>query len=188
MSKEAEEQQLQRLVASARRRFLQSDPIQIPALGAELGLSRATTYRRVGNKERLLSLVLAGLVEDTFHLAMSEGSGTGRQRVLTVLERFLRYLADSEPYRAFLERDPQQALRIVTTSATHVQRTVISLIQALLEDEAHAGDLALPVDAHTLAYAIVRMSESFLYADFIAGEEPNIEKGIDLLGLLLPAG
>jgi hypothetical protein len=41
------------------------------------------------------------------------------------------------------------------------------------------------VDAHTLAYAVVRLVESFLYADLVAGEEPDLAKAVEVLRLLL---
>src|SRR5262249_34917876 len=38
---------------------------------------------------------------------------------------------------------------------------------------------------HTMAYALVRIVESFLYAEAIAGEEPDLEKAVEILRLLL---
>jgi hypothetical protein len=175
------------LVASARRRFLNGERIDIASLGAEHGLSRATAYRRLGNYEALVGEVLGTLVTDTFRTCEAEARVRGAGRVVDVVGRFLRYLAGCEPYRAFLERDPQQALRIVTTSATGVQRRVVGLVQDLLETEAARSDLVLPLDAHVLAYSIVRIMESFLYADIIAGEKPDIDRAVDLVTLILRA-
>ena len=45
--------------------------------------------------------------------------------------------------------------------------------------------LRLPVDAHTMAYALVRIGESFLYADVIAGEKPDLAKAVEILKLML---
>ena len=36
-----------------------------------------------------------------------------------------------------------------------------------------------------MAYALVRIVESFLYAEAIAGEEPDLEKAVEILRLLL---
>ena len=48
-----------------------------------------------------------------------------------------------------------------------------------------SGALRLPVDAHTMAYALVRIGESFLYADVIAGEKPDLDKAVEILKLML---
>jgi hypothetical protein len=48
-----------------------------------------------------------------------------------------------------------------------------------------SGALRLPVDAHTMAYALVRICESFLYADVIAGEKPDLDKAVEILTLML---
>jgi hypothetical protein len=129
--------------------------------------------------------VIAGIVEDTHRRCVREARGKGWDRVLDVNARGLRYIAASKPYRAFLERDPETALRIVATKEGPVQQTTVSLQQRLLEEEARRGRITLPVDAHALAYAVVRLSESFLYADIIAGEEPDVEKCVEVLRLLL---
>ena len=57
--------------------------------------------------------------------------------------------------------------------------------QELLEEEVRRGALRLPVDAHTMAYALVRVVESFLYADAVAGEKLDLEKAVDILKLML---
>ena len=36
-----------------------------------------------------------------------------------------------------------------------------------------------------MAYALVRVVESFLYADAIAGETPDIDKAVEILKLML---
>ena len=57
-----------------------------------------------------------------------------------------------------------------------MQARTIALNEALLEEEVARGNLRLPVDAHTMAYALVRIVESFLYADMISGEKPDLAK------------
>jgi hypothetical protein len=114
-----------------------------------------------------------------------EARGKGWDRVLDVISRGLRYIAASKPYQAFLRRDPETALRIVATKEGPVQATTIRLNQELIEEEIRRGTIRPRVDAHTLAYALVRLSESFLYADLVAGEEPDIAKAVEVLRLLL---
>ena len=99
----------------------------------------------------------------------------------------MRYIATNKPYRAFLERNPQKALWIVTSQAGPVQGRIIALNEGLLREEIERGYLALPVDPHTMAYALVRIVEAFLYADMITGERPDLEKATQILALMLRA-
>ena len=173
------------LLALARRRFLRGERIEIQTLAEELGVSRATAYRWAGNVDLLTGKLIAQLVEATHARCVREARGKGWERILDVNARGLRYIASSKPYRAFLERDPETALRLVATKEGPVQQTTVKLQQELIEEEARRGRIEMTVDAHTLAYAIVRLSESFLYADIIAGEEPNVERCVEVLRLLL---
>jgi hypothetical protein len=101
------------------------------------------------------------------------------------MERGMRAVLDSRAYREFLVRDPQKSLRIVASKDGPSQRRAIELHQQLLEEEMAKGNLQLPVDAHTMAFALVRMAETFLYADLIAGETPDVDKAVTLLRLML---
>jgi AcrR family transcriptional regulator len=171
--------------ALARRRFLAGERLSPERLAGELGISRATAYRRFGNAEQLAGEVIARLAEDTFRRTTQEARGRGADRVVDHLARGMRYIASNRAYRAFLERDPQKALWIVTSQAGPVQARVIALNEALLEEEVAKRNLRLPVDAHTMAYALVRIVEAFLYADMITGEKPDFDKATQILSLML---
>ncbi|HXK23597.1 MAG TPA: QsdR family transcriptional regulator [Myxococcota bacterium] len=173
------------LLALARRRFLAGKRISPEQLGAELGIPRATVYRRVGNAEQLVGEVIAGIVEDTHRRTLREARGRGAERVLDTLVRGMRYIVASKPYQAFLARDPQKALRIVASKEGPAQGRSIALVEALLEEEVARGELELPVDAHTMAFALVRIVESFVYADMISGEKPDLAKAEQILALML---
>jgi AcrR family transcriptional regulator len=173
------------LRAAARRLFLAGERLSLERLAAELGISRATAYRWGGNADRLAAEVIASLVDATFRRAVGEARGRGAARVVDVMARGMRYIAASDAYRAFLERDPQAALRIVASKEGSVQARTIALHEELLEEEIRRGALRLPVDAHTMAYALVRVAESFLYAQAIAGERPDLAKAIEILKLML---
>jgi len=173
------------LLDLGRRRFLKGERIGLEDLAAELGVSRATAYRWAGNADLLSGLVIASIAEDTFRRAASEARGHGAARVVDVIARGMRYVATSAAYRAFLERDPQRALRIVASKDGPVQQRTIAMHEELLAEEVRRGALTLPVDTHTMAYALVRVVESFLYADAIAGETLELEKAVAILKLML---
>lgn len=175
----------QDMLAAARRRFLRGEKLDVGGLGQELGISRATAYRWAGNAEELTGVVIASLAADTFHLAFREAQGTGKDRIIDAARRGLGYMA-AGPYRDWLSReDPETALRIVASKSGPAQATTMRLWERVLADEEAAGNIELAVKPHAMAYAVVRISESFLYADLIAGEQPDIDSCVEILKLLL---
>ena len=173
------------LYASARKRFLRGERMDIQGLAAELGISRATAYRWVGNADELVGVIVADLAEETFRRSSAEAKGRGAARVVDVMRRGMTYVVTSKPFRCFLERDPQRGLRIAASKEGPSQARMIALHEQLLEEEIARGALALPVDTRTMAYALVRTAESFMYADIVAGEQPDIDAAVEILRLLL---
>jgi AcrR family transcriptional regulator len=169
----------------AKSRFMRGEKLDINGLAQELGVSRATAYRWAGNVEELTGSAIASLAADTFYRAFREAEGTGIDRLIDVNRRGLRYMS-SGPYREWLSReDPETALRIVASKFGPAQATTIRLWEEMLTEEVRCGNIELPVEPHAMAYAIVRISESFLYADLIAGEEPDIDSCLEIVKLLL---
>jgi AcrR family transcriptional regulator len=173
------------LLELARQRFLRGQKLDVQTLASELGVSRATAYRWAGNADRLAAEVVAMIAEETFHRSARGVRSKGAERVVEVMEKGMRAVVGSAPYRAFLERDPQKALRLVASKEGPSQARMVELHQRLLEDEIERGSLRIPVDPHTMAYALVRLAESFMYSDLIAGEEPDIDSAVEIVRLLL---
>ena len=175
------------LLRAARSRFLRGERLDVAGLAREVGISRATAYRWVGNGDELVGAIVAGIAEETFRRCVAKARGQGAERILDVMERGMRAVIGSEPYRSFLERDPPRALRLVASKDGPSQGRMIELHQELLEEETARGAIELAVDSHTMAYALVRTAESFMYADLIAGERPDVAKAVEILRLLLTA-
>jgi AcrR family transcriptional regulator len=174
------------LVRLARRRFMRGERIDVQSLADELNVSRATAYRWAGNADRLVGTVIASLAEETFLLARREARGRGYARLVDLHRRGTRYMATSKPYRTWIaSEDPETVLRIVASKHHPAQATSMRLWEETLRDEAARGVISLPLDAHTMAYAVVRLGESFLYADLIAGEEPDVDSAVETFKLLV---
>lgn len=170
----------------ARERFALAERLDVAGLGEELGISRATAYRWAGNEQALTGRVIAALAEATFRRAVKEARGKGFEKVLDAEARGLRIIATSAPYRAFLEReDPITSMRIVASNQGPVQAVQIRQHEEWLRQLVESGEIKLSVDPHTMAYALVRTAEAFLYADLIAGEDMDVEKCIAIMRLLL---
>lgn len=175
------------LLHAAQERYLRGERIEISTLASEHGISRASAYRWLGDNDRLLSDVLVSRARENFETQRKRHAGRrGRARILAMVHGFLHHAGESEHFDALLRREPQRALKLVASGAYGTQPVVVALFQELLEEEVAAGHLQLAIDAHTMAYAMVRLFEAFLYADIVAGEEQDLDRAVDLVGLLLP--
>ena len=172
---------------AARRHWLAGDRIDMGALAKELGVSRATLYSWVGSKERLLGEVIWSFAEAGVRQARQRATGEGAGYIVDVVDRFTRLNATFEPLRRFIASDPQLALRLLTSKDGPVQERMIAVARELLEEQVDAGKLNPALDLDTLSYLMVRVSESFLYSDLITGSEPDTEKGVEVVRLLLAA-
>jgi AcrR family transcriptional regulator len=167
--------------------FLEGRRLDMQALAAELGWSRSTLYRKVRDRDQVLSDVIWYLSRRALHPALVDAeSSVGSKRVLLVLERFMTFVSAQPAFRRFLEAEPEAALRVLTSKRGDVQRRLIALTAQVLREEDEAGTLRLAVDPDVLAFVIVRIGESFLYADVIADNEPDLSTAFDVIAQLLP--
>ncbi|MFD0689585.1 QsdR family transcriptional regulator [Actinomadura fibrosa] len=171
-------------VAAASAHYLRGEPVDMSALAAELGVGRATLYRWVGGRERLLGTVLADMTERTYRGVIRGVSGTGADRIITVLDRFMRAVVDAAPLKAFTEREPRLFVRLATMPGA-IEDRATGLLAAELRAETERGALRVPLPTRTLAQAIVRIADSFMYAHFLGGTEPEIDTALEVVALLL---
>jgi AcrR family transcriptional regulator len=172
----------------AARRMWQSDHrIDMGALAAELGISRATLYNWVGGRDRLTAEVLWSIAEATIAQAREKARGTGPEYVSDVIDRYMTALAGYEPMRRFISRDPEHALLVLTSNHTPFQRRLIDTFSALIAEQVESAGYEPPLDVETLAYLLVRIGESFIFNDVITGAEPDLSKAGQASRVLLHA-
>jgi AcrR family transcriptional regulator len=169
----------------ARHTFIAGERLDMQQLAADLGVDRTTLFRWVGNRDKLLADVLSSLGQRTFTDAVARTAGTGPQRVADVLGMFVQALIDAPYFRAYLRRETERALRLLTTKASVVQHRMVDLVEQLLRDEQDRGDLPHPLPLPDLAYLIMRICESFIYTDLITGEPPDATKARTAIAALL---
>jgi AcrR family transcriptional regulator len=168
--------------------YLDCKRLDMRGLASELGISRATLYRHAGGRDRLLGEVIWYRTRQNLTRAAGGTEAMkGEQRVLTIVENFMRSVQESEPLRRLLDAEPETALRILTSKQGRVQQGVIEAVERLLAREEESGELQTEVDRRALAYAIVRICESFLYADVVADNEPDVDQAMTLVARLLRA-
>jgi AcrR family transcriptional regulator len=173
------------LLALGRRRFLAGRRLDMQAMAAELGVSRTTVYRWAGNHDPVVGGVLAGWPPATFRVSELGVPQHGRARVLAVYTNFVTYVAGSTAVADALRRDPHQFFRVATRSGP-VHRAATMLCEEMMRREIERGALELAADVHEVASATVRITETGLYADMLAGVEPDIDRLREIVSLLLP--
>jgi AcrR family transcriptional regulator len=172
------------LLDLARERYLRGARLDMQAMAAELGVSRTTVYRWAGNQDQLLGEVISGLAHETFRAAEKGVRQRGRARVLMVFGNVMRRIAGNKGVQAALLRDPPQFLRVVTNDGP-VNRAATMLCAELLQREVERGTLVLVASVDELASAMIRIGETGLYADMLAGVEPDIDGLLEIVALLL---
>jgi AcrR family transcriptional regulator len=170
---------------AARRKWLAGERIDIGALAAELGVSRATLFRWVGSRELLLGEIFWSLCAPTLERSVSGSRLRGARRVALSCERVIRAILDFAPLRRFIAQEPDYALRLLTSKASPLQARVIASMRAMLETEVARGALDPPIALDTLSYLIVRLGESFVYAEAISGQRVDVADAAVAIELLL---
>ena len=174
------------IFAAAVDTFVAGQRLDMRSLARRLGVARATLYRRVGTREQLLDEVLwwraRHLLVDQVRASVGL-AGTGR--LIAVIGGVLRAIARDRPLRAFLRSDPETALRLLTGTRSTVHRGMAGALERLIDAERGRGCFDASLDTPTLAYAIVRISEGFLYADPIADRAPDIDRATTVIEALL---
>jgi AcrR family transcriptional regulator len=166
-------------------RYLRGRRVDVQAIAAELGLGRTTVYRWFGSREGLIGEVLVRAAEPLLVDARAKARGRGGHALLDTFDRLNRSLVDAPALRQFVEQEREAALRIITSSAGQPQRVMVARIAEMIEDEERAGNYDPPVDPSTLAYAIVRLAEAFLFNDAIAGIRGDVDRLRDVEAAIL---
>lgn len=159
----------------ALRKWIDGERIELTRLASELGIGRATLYRWVGSREQLLGEVIWYLCERLWKDVVKSTSGHGPSYIADVAHEMMQGILAAQPLRQFLNRDPEYALRILTSKTSVVQGHVVEEVARELASEKASGAIAPSIDIENLAYLVVRTMESFVYSDQIAGRKPDIE-------------
>jgi AcrR family transcriptional regulator len=161
---------------AARRRFLAGERVDMTALAVQLGVNRVTLYRWVGSREQLLVEVVWSLARRTLDDLEAEHR-RGKNRAATILTKFLEATIAHPGMQRWLAEEGESAMRLLTRHETDFQPRLIAAVEALI-------DPADP-DRHEVAYALVRVIESYTYLDLITGETPDAGRARPIFARLL---
>ena len=167
---------VERAVAQAAHWISISRRVDMQRLAAELGVSRVTLFRHVGNRDHLLGQALWHLTARTMAAAERryDEAPSMRYRAVGVIHLFNQLVSTAPGLRAMLDREPAVTLRVLTDPRGAVQPGVVAAIATLLERDRVERGLELLVEPGALSFALVRLGESFLYADALASRTPDL--------------
>jgi AcrR family transcriptional regulator len=166
------------IVEYAAHQVLAGVRLDTTEIAARHGIGRTTLFRRVGNREELMGEALWWLAARTFVDAQSRWDGEyatatrdehGCLRCLRVMEYFAVAISSNKGFGLLLQNETAAAIRVLTDPAGRVQPRMIRAYVDLLERDIRDAQLSALVDVETLGYAIVRLGESIIYSDTLAG-------------------
>jgi AcrR family transcriptional regulator len=157
------------------RYFLRYGTLDMNELAVRLSVSRATLYRVVHSRDRLLADVLWRLADIALWRARQQRTEYGVEGVLEVGRRFAAVAHDAKWFRTFLTSEPDVAARVLLTATGGVHHRAVKAQKEILLEATPPGQVWLTGDLDSLAYLLVRIFESTCYADLLASRQPDRE-------------
>ncbi len=164
----------------ARASFLAGERVEMQTVAAGLGIGRTTLYRWVGEREDLLEEVFSSLVDRWFEEVIPQSEGSGQERLLDVMRRFLEFAAAFVPLSEFVAREPALTMRLLLDREGKIAERSKFAIGELLEQD--APELDVP---ENIVDAIEMTAASLVWANIAIGREPDIDGAIELTRTLL---
>ena len=172
----------------AARWIVRGRRLDMQGLADELGCSRVTLFRNIGTREQLLAEALWLLTEKMLQLATRRWEAERREGELYSIGtgRHINMLVSrSSALHNLLVQEPALTIKVLTDPKGRVQTGVVAFVEATLRrDMVDHGyvPIAGPAD---LAFALVRLGESFLYADVLAARQPDADAANRIQQVLL---
>jgi AcrR family transcriptional regulator len=174
------------MFAAAAEAYASCRRLDMQSLARGLGVGRATLYRRAGNREDLLDEVIWWRARRAVAVQLlAAGSQSGASRIAAVVGGVLHDAEADRALRAFIESDPDTALRILTGYRSVTAAGLTAALERLIDLERGRGCFDADLDTGALAYAIKRISEGFLYGDALAGWSPDSGRAGTVIRALL---
>ncbi len=150
--------------------------LDMQGLAVELGVSRVTLFRHAGGREAVLGAALWLLTRRTFAAAERQwDSAPDGLRSTGVIRLFNQRVSSAAGLRRLLDEEPVITIRVLTDPLGAVQPGVVRAVEELLRRDVEEAGLRLVAEPGALAFALVRIGESFLYADVLADRPPDVE-------------
>lgn len=155
--------------------FLAGQRVDVNAIATQLGVGRASIYRWFGSRDGLLGAAIARQLERMVDHADRRSRTKGGQRLNEILDRTIHQLVEDDSLRTYFDNESTAALRLITRSDGLVHQAAVAIVERLIE-QAESQGYEPPIERNTLAYALVRLWEAFLYNDAVAGFRGDVDR------------
>jgi AcrR family transcriptional regulator len=152
--------------------------LEMQGLADELGVSRVTLFRHIGTREELLGEALWLLTEQTLQLAARRWAAERREGELYSIgtgRNINSFVSRSAALHTLLAQEPSLTIKVLTDPTGRVQSGVVAFVEAMLRRDMDEHGYVPIADPADLAFALVRLGESFLYADVLAARQPDAD-------------
>jgi AcrR family transcriptional regulator len=164
----------------AEQMLRRGERVDMQTVADALDIGRATLYRWVGDREKLLDEVLGRLVAKNWRTARVEAGASSLDAVLATIAGFMAATASWPPVVDFAEREPDLALRILLAPDGNVADGIRVGLQDTLAR--HLPGRTLP--AATLD-VMVKIGAALQWANVAAGNPPDIDTAVEASRALL---
>ena len=168
----------------ARTLFLAGERVDMQTLSDALGIGRTTLYRWVGDRESLISGMLAEMVTEVIAASVEDAEGEDLERVIDGMRRFSETSAGFQPLRHLVRTEPELGLRVMMAPGSGVSVAICRALRTELEATrpAWAGE-----KAEELADVITQIGMAYVWVNIANDSEPDIERAIRAMRLLVAA-
>lgn len=171
----------------ARRWYLSGRKFDLGHMANELGVNRVTLYRWVGTKERFLVDTTWDLTRLTLEQQWQRHEHHRGARVPLVLTGFAEDMLAWPEVRRFNAENNAFLMNVMTTAEHGFHARFVTHVQHYVQDDVDTGRTAGAVPVADLAFASVRLVESYMYLPTIDRRDPDlVALGRVLTALLRP--
>lgn len=156
--------------------WLKCQRLNLGAMAEELGVSRATLFRWIGNKDLLLGEIIWAVYKPTVMKARELCPGEGVEYVVNVFRSVNKAIFDSEPFGHFLRSDGQYALGILSSKTSSFHGRMVELNTELLNQQVALGSIHPTMNIDSLSYFMIRIGESCTLSEMIIGQKPDLAR------------
>ncbi|MET9328573.1 QsdR family transcriptional regulator [Tsukamurella sp. NPDC003166] len=166
--------------------FREGRRVDLGQLAKASGIGRATLYRWFEGREQVVGEAIWLGIAQAIERVESTEPVRDRAAFLRSFGRLAHEVRAYPPLTGFATDEPEFAMRVLQAPGSVVQERLIAWVQAWLTDlTIPQPDGARDITRADLAYAIVRLAESFLWSDMIIGTPPQPDTATALVALLL---
>ncbi|MCS3780130.1 QsdR family transcriptional regulator [Tsukamurella ocularis] len=166
--------------------FREGRRVDLGQLAKASGIGRATLYRWFEGRDQVVGEAIWLGIAQAIARVEADEPVRDRAAFLRSFGRLAHEVRDYPPLAGFATDEPEFAMRVLQSGGSVVQARLIEWVAGWLADIAvPTSDAARGVSRADLAYAIVRLAESFLWSDMIIGTPSQPDKAAAVVELLL---